>query len=165
MKRYTQNFYLFGKKGTISSDSLMKKFDPNVLHSYIRNMTFENSIIFLGSRTFKHFNESYMYKIVNNFTKNSNFNHSKFLENKEKHYKIKYSDHKLNSDIMWHLLKRKISSNLTFPIFNHSKSHKEKQTICKGLTIKECKKKYESKTNVPQVIYNKNDVEIWHLVK
>lgn len=143
----------------------MSNFDPNVLHNYIKNMTFQNSLIFLGSRAFHHFNDTYIYKILNNFTKDTNFNHSQFLNKKEMYYKIRYREYKLDDDILWHLLKRRIESNITFPNLNPKHHHKERESICGKLSVKECKEKFESKNILPNLIYSKNEIDIWHLVR
>ena len=164
MKKYTKNFFLFGKDKFFTSDSMMIKNDPNIIHNYLKNMTFQNSIIFLGSRTFKHFNDTYMFKVLNNFTKDNNFNHTNFLSNKEPNYKIKYREYKLNEDLIWHFMRRRINSDISFPDLNSTKIFKEKDSICKQMSLKDCKKKHESNSSIPEKVHADNNIDIWHLV-
>lgn len=65
MKRFTKNFYLFGKNNFIAGDNLIRTYDHELIHSFIKNLTLSNSQIYVGARSFKNFNKTYFYKILN----------------------------------------------------------------------------------------------------
>jgi len=65
MKKLTKNFYLFGKKNFIAGGAILKDYNHSILHEFIKNMTLANSQIYVGARSFKNFNTTYLYKILN----------------------------------------------------------------------------------------------------
>jgi secreted Zn-dependent insulinase-like peptidase len=192
LKKLTKNFYLFGKNNFFSADNFLYKYNPNVIHEFIKNMTLHNSIIFVGSRSFKHFDESYLYKVLMkmnhthfggkenlhseheikyNFNKNytrHNHNHSHyfsenlFLNKKEKWYKTRYTEFKIDHDDIWHIFRRKLkNANIVFPSFNQTfPEYKiEDFSLCrneygKKIKLKDCKKlfKNDQKFLTPKLI-------------
>jgi len=122
MKTMTKNFYLYGKDNIFTSNNLLGDFNYKVLHDYIKNMTIDNSIIYVSSRNFKYFNKTHTYKILNDDNdnnKNIDFNDTSFLDKKEKWYKTKYATYKLDEDKITHLFRRKLSTEITYPSFNN----------------------------------------------
>ena len=82
-------------------------------------MTLDNSIVYVGSRNFKHFNKTRIYKILNEKQHDDNFNENTFLNKKEKWYKTKYTSFQLDQDKISHLFRKKLISNITYPSFNN----------------------------------------------
>lgn len=130
----------------------------------MKNLTLHNSLIFLGAKSFIDFNETYIYKVLNNFSQNPYLNDSTFLKEKDNFNKIQYGEKRLNNYFLLKLNDRKIESNLKLPEMNSILRVKDKFTYCKGLDIIECKKKYKIKNVFPNLFYKKNGVEIWYYV-
>jgi len=218
MKRLTKYFYLFGEKYFIAGDSLLKDYNQTILHEFIKNMNIANSQIYVGARSFKHFNQTYLYKVLgnqdfveskNNFrdlndndnsnnvtfkktdsnsnkeenTKNNNesnnstltpaFLENEFLNQKEKWYKTKYKEFKIDEDRIWHIFKRDFNgTTLEYPNFSITKEKKKilkKASLClhkismTKLSKLECRKLYinDRKEHIPNFIFKNNHSEVY----
>jgi secreted Zn-dependent insulinase-like peptidase len=177
LKKWTKNFFLYGKDEFLTADNLLKQNNPHLLHGYIKNMTLHNSIIFIGARSFKHFNDTYLYKVLHkvNPTQEKNYTESQFLSNKEKWYKTKWTEYKLDEDDIWHIFKRSLKDSRMFlPEFNFNlTSNKAKSnSLCyneKGKKIpkKDCVKlfKNDRKNILPNLIYNQTGENISETIR
>ena len=76
-----------------------------------------------------------------------NFTENEFLSKKEKWYKTKYAEYKLDYDHIWHMFRRRLkNSELAYPKFGEGKLKlNENDSLCvnkhgKKIKKKECKK-------------------------
>merc|ERR1711957_1111755 len=64
LKKFTKNFFLYGKNNFISGDALLRNYNFTIMHQFIKNMTLSNSQIYIGARSFKNFNKTFLYNIL-----------------------------------------------------------------------------------------------------
>lgn len=64
LKKFTKNFFLYGKNNFISGDGLIRNYNFTIMHQFIKNMTLANSQIYIGARSFRNFNKTFLYKIL-----------------------------------------------------------------------------------------------------
>ena len=141
----------------------MHNFDLNVLQKCLNYMNFQNSLIFIGGKSFKYYNETNLYNEIKNLTK-TNYNHANFLDDIENYSKIKFREFNVQNNFLQSLNFNKPDFNLRLPNSNSYTIQKDKNWICKGLSNLDCKKKYKVKSLIPNLFYNKDGIEIWHFV-
>lgn len=154
------------KKNIYTGDELLHDYDETLIHDAIKNMTLYNSLIYVGSRSFKKYNETYIYKVLNQNNNGETFDENNFLNKKEKWYKTKYSEFKLDYDNIWHIFRRKIkNSELIAPtvdVISKNTTQENDNSICynektgKKMKIADCHKIYEGDRRIeqPLLIHN-----------
>ncbi len=173
LKKWLKNFYLYSKKNFIKSDNLLNNFKPEILHKFVKQMKIPNMLAFVGSRTFKKVNETFLYHVLNdnhNMQQQTEFNFSRFLDKKEKWYKAKYTEYKITEDHVLQLNKRKLNdTHMEFPFHNkeeisnlnkdRNKTNSSKDSLCgKGKKKSDCEEFYkmDKKILAPSLIYISN---------
>jgi len=173
LKKWLKNFYLYSRKNFIKSDNLLNNFKPEILHKFVEQMKIRNMLAFVGSRTFKNVNETFLYHVLNynhNLQQLRKFNHSQFLDKKEKWYKTKYKEYKITEDQVIHLNKRKLNNtHMEFPFRNKkeisnlnkdkNKTNSSNDSLCgKGKKKSDCEDFYkmDKKILAPSLIFISN---------
>jgi len=78
MKALTKNFYLYGKENIFTANNLLGVYNQQNLQEFVKNMTIDNSVIYVSSKNFRNFNKTYSYKILSEepSSKKSNSHHN-----------------------------------------------------------------------------------------